>query len=174
MFYSHTTGGFYSAEIHGSAMPEDVVAITQGEHSALLSGLSQGDVIACNSNTDWKPILVAPEVDVSPERIERDIAAARYQAETAGITLNGMHLPTDRDSQALVTGAALAAVLDPNYHCQWKTAEGFVDLEASQIIAIATAMRTHVQACFDREAQLLAALKLGNYSPDQLAENWPV
>lgn len=110
---------------------------------------------------------------LSAAELQARIAARRYQAETAGTIVNGMALPTDRDSQALVTGAALAAWMDQNYTCQWKTADGFVALAAQQIIALASAMRAHVQACFDREAALLDALTAGTYTDEQLDQGWP-
>ena len=47
-----------------------------------------------------------------------EIAARRFRAETAGITVNGMALPTDRDSQALGTGAVLAAANAPSFTSQ--------------------------------------------------------
>lgn len=115
----------------------------------------------------------APAASTVPE-LQSRIATRRYQAETAGITVNGMPLDTGRDSQSLVTGAALAAVIDPNYTCQWKTAGGFVDMSAQQIIVLASAMRAHVQACFDREADLLDALAAGTYTDEQLNQGWPV
>lgn len=121
--------------------------------------------------------LTPPAVESPPPptlgELTQSIAARRYQAETAGTIVNGMALPTDRDSQALVTGAALAAWMDPNYTCQWKTADGFVDLAAQQIIALASAMRAHVQACFDREAALLDALDAGTFTVEQLDQGWP-
>jgi len=82
------------------------------------------------------------------------LASSRYEAETAGITVNGATIATDRTSQALITGAALKATQDGTYTCQWKTAQGFVTLTAAQIIAIADAVRDHVQGCFDAEATL--------------------
>lgn len=121
--------------------------------------------------------FTAPETPVAPDPTEDEltalIAARRYLAETSGITVNGMPLDTGRDSQGLVTGAALSAVIDSAYSCQWKTAEGFVDLTAQQIIAIASAMRAHVQACFDREASLLAAVQNGEFVESMLDEGWP-
>lgn len=43
---------------------------------------------------------------------------------------------------------------------RWKTASGeFVTLTAPQIIALALAVRAHVQACFDREADLAAQIR---------------
>jgi len=101
------------------------------------------------------------------------IASRRYDAETAGIDLNGMRIDTGRDSQALITGAAVSAMLDPGYSVRWKTAGGFVELSAEQIIGVASAVRAHVQACFDREADLLAELDAGTLTADMLQEGWP-
>ena len=89
----------------------------------------------------------------------RELAAARYAAEIAGMTMNGMKVRTDRESQAMITGAALAATQDMDYTCRWKTENGFVTLTAAQIVAVATAVRSHVQAQFDREAELTAQVK---------------
>jgi hypothetical protein len=101
------------------------------------------------------------------------IAARRYESETSGITQNGMFIDTGRDSQALITGAALSAMLDPAYVCNWKTSEGFVQLDAQTLIGIAQAIRAHVQACFDREAVLLTALENGSFVEDMLNGGWP-
>ena len=101
------------------------------------------------------------------------IAAVRYLHETAGITVNGVSIDTNRDSQALITAAALSAVIDPTYACIWKALSGPVELTATQLIAVATAVRAHVQACFDRECQLLEALAEGTYTIDMLDHGWP-
>ncbi|WP_225923563.1 DUF4376 domain-containing protein [Pseudomonas marvdashtae] len=101
------------------------------------------------------------------------IASVRYQHETAGITVNAVSIDTTRDSQALITAAALSAVIDPTYLCVWKALNGPVTLTAAQIIEIATAIRAHVQACFDRECQLLKALAEGTYTADMLDHGWP-
>lgn len=76
------------------------------------------------------------------------IAAMRFDMETAG--LEGVR--TDRESQALITGAALKAMQDSGYSCRWKTEAGFVELSAQEILGIADAVREHVQSCFDWEA----------------------
>ena len=104
---------------------------------------------------------------------EGRIADRRYQVETAGITLNGARIDTSRDSQGLIAGAALAAVLDAQYSVRWKTAGGFITLTAEQILGVASAVRAHVQACFDREAELLAALQGASYETGMLDEGWP-
>ena len=58
MFYSKSTNGFYSREIHGDAIPSDAVEITADEHSALLEGQSQGKRIVADEN--GYPVLQDP------------------------------------------------------------------------------------------------------------------
>ncbi|WP_313397157.1 DUF4376 domain-containing protein [Stutzerimonas nitrititolerans] len=107
------------------------------------------------------------------QMVATKIAPRRYDAEISGITLNGMRIDTGRDSQGLISGATLQAVLDPDYSLNWKTASGFVTMDAEQIIGVATAVRAHVQACFDREAELLEALADGTFTESMLEEGWP-
>lgn len=95
-----------------------------------------------------------------------EIAAARYNAETAGVAVNGVLIDTGRDSQALITGAALAAVIDSSYSLNWKTESGFIHLTASEIIAVAQAVRAHVQSCFDREGELVALVDAAQTAED--------
>ena len=82
---------------------------------------------------------------------KQEIAAARYAAEIAGVTVGGVVVRTDRESQALITGAALKATQDAEYVCTWKSESGFVTLDAATVLAVADAVRTHVQTCFDTE-----------------------
>ena len=69
--------------------------------------------------------------------------------------MNGMTIPTDRESQSLITGAALQAIIDNNYVCNWKTKNGFIPLDAPTILKIAKIVREHVQNCFDKEKSLI-------------------
>lgn len=101
------------------------------------------------------------------------IASERYSREGVGITVDGFEIATTRDSQGLIASTGLSAVLDPDYRCNFKTLNGFVEVGAVQIIAIAKAVRAHVQACFDRELVLLRAIEAGEYSEGMLAEGWP-
>lgn len=118
------------------------------------------------------------------EKAERDsaiaaewagrIAARRFQAETGGVIVEGIQVNTERDSQALLTGAAFAASLDPAYQIKWKAATGFVDLTGEQILGIASQVRAFVQACFNREAELLGAVADGSITAEMLEGGWPV
>lgn len=129
------------------------------------------------------PVPTGPEWRLAtPEDIERirnpaptaaSIAARRYKAEIGGVTLNGMRIDTDDRSKLLINGAALEATIDPTYVMQWKTPDGFIELTAQQVVGIARAVRAHVQACFDREAVLLAALEAGTLTDVMLEQGWP-
>ena len=102
------------------------------------------------------------------------IAARRFQVETGGVTVAGVQINTERDSQSLLTGAAFAASIDPDYRIKWKAETGFVDLSAQQIIGVASAVRAFVQACFNREAELLGAVADRSITAEMLEEGWPV
>lgn len=117
------------------------------------------------------------------EKAERDAAIAadwkqriadrRYIAETSGTTINGMPIDTGRDSQGLITGAAVQAIIDPSYSLHWKTSAGFVDLTGQQVLGVASAVRAFVQACFNRESELLDAVADGTITADMLEDGWP-
>ncbi|NLY59645.1 MAG: DUF4376 domain-containing protein [Gammaproteobacteria bacterium] len=140
--------------------------------------LERNGFIYNDSEQRWETAwLVRPkntdELESDRAAIRQQVADRRYQAETSGTIINGMPIDTGRDSQALITGAAVSAMLDPGYTVHWKTGDGFVELTAEQIIGVATAVRSHVQACFDREAELLTALDGGTLTPEMLQEGWP-
>lgn len=124
---------------------------------------------------DWsKVVTVESKATADLAALKKSIAAARYEHEISGIVVSGMEVDTGRDSQGLIAGACLAAVIDPNYVVNWKCAEGiFLPLTATQIIGVATAVRAHVQACFDRESVLLSAVADESYTPEMLTQGWP-
>lgn len=101
------------------------------------------------------------------------IADRRWAAEVAGVDITGIHVDTDDRSKLLINGAALEAMIDPGYVMKWKTLSGFVELQAAQVLAVARAVRAHVQACFDREAVLLDAVANGTITADMIEESWP-
>lgn len=130
-------------------------------------------VVVVRQVVPWTAEEIAEHEAARRAEVAQQIAARRNDAETAGITVNGLQIDTGRDSQALITGATVQAMLDQAYSLRWKTPAGFVDLTAEQIIGVATAARAHVQACFDREAELLEALAAGTFTPEMLDQGWP-
>lgn len=129
--------------------------------------VTDGRATATYPVLDYSSDEVAGILEAAKERKRSEIAAARWEAETAGIDVNGFTVRTDRESQALVTGAALQAIVDYDYECRWKTSEGFVHLSAEQIKYIAQLVRSHVQSCFDREAELCGLIDKAK-SPEKL------
>lgn len=82
------------------------------------------------------------------------IASDRYDEEVSGYTINGMIVATNRESKALLTANTLKANMDPTFVAKWKMENGFVTLNASQIIAISDAVRDFTQTLFDKEGTL--------------------
>lgn len=117
-------------------------------------------------------LVKQPFPEVLPDYAQL-VALERYKREATGVQVDGLQIETTRDSQALIASTGLSAVLDPEYRCNFKTLTGFVEIGAAQIIEIAKAVRTHVQACFDRELSLLRAIEAGEYRDDMLSEGWP-
>jgi hypothetical protein len=133
-----------------------------------------GTQVARWTGSDWEKLAAAPEPEPAPAPDwPALIAARRYQVETGGVTVEGIPVNTERDSQALLTGAAFAASLDPNYQIKWKAATGFVELNRDQVIGLASEVRAFVQACFNREAELLGFVADGSITAEMLEEGWP-
>ena len=130
--------------------------------------IADGRATATYPVLDYSADEVAGILEAAKSAKRAEIAAARWAEETAGIDVNGFTVRTDRESQALITGAALKAMQDSEYSCRWKTESGFVELTSLQISAVADAVRAHVQGCFDREAELLTLIEAAE-SPEELA-----
>lgn len=121
----------------------------------------------------WVSRPKTPDDFENDKALERKaIRSRRDKALVAGTTVNGVTVATDNVSQQRITGVALAATVDASITVRWKLPDStFVTLTAAQIIDIAQGVRTHIQACFDREAELLAALEAGqSYDIDA---GWP-
>lgn len=109
----------------------------------------------------------------SAEGRKERIAVKRYEVETAGVEANFMQIATDRQSQAMLSGAVLSAQLDPTLTLRWKLANGEVLLNKTELEAISTVVRQHVQACFDRELDLIAKVDAGTFTDADLETGWP-
>lgn len=105
--------------------------------------------------------------------LEARIAARRYEVETAGVLIGDVALATDRTAQGQLANVAVAAFMDEGFRCRWKTRDGFVELSSSQILEVARAVQKHIEACFDREAELLDYLASGLYEEVMFDQGWP-
>ncbi|MDU4251957.1 DUF4376 domain-containing protein [Pseudomonas sp.] len=170
LYFCAETLGFLSSDIHGNAIPEGAIEISREAYESLLREQVTGRRIAANES--GQPILLDPAAPTEAS-LRNLIAARRLEAEVSGVEVGGVRFSTSRDSQGLISNVVSAAMLDSGYHCNWKTLGGFIELNAEQILEMARAVRTHVQACFDREAELLTHLETGTFAESMLDEGWP-
>ncbi len=84
--------------------------------------------------------------------------AKRDATEAAGITVNGVAIASDTDSQNRVNNAYNGMVVSGATSIPFKSGSGFVTLSLDQVKAIGTALFAHTQACFSAEDQVDAAL----------------
>lgn len=158
--------GRYDSALH-SVIPEQAVELSDEVFLATRT----------DQTGEWRlvdgEVVKVPFAIVEPNYPEL-FAQTRFLHETHGIAIEGLNIETSRDSQALIASTGLSAILDPEYRCNFKTLNGFVEIGAEQILAIAKAVRSHVQTCFDRELDLLRALEARTYKDEMLAEGWPL
>lgn len=100
MFYSKSSGGFYSREINGDNIPDDCVEITAEYHAVLIEGQSQGKLIQADAN--GKPVLADPPAPTQAQII------AQYESalDTHLDSVAKLHRYNDRFSFALRAGFA--------------------------------------------------------------------
>lgn len=108
--------------------------------------------------SETEPVLSVPP---TKDQLRAYAADARWRKETGGIDFNGAQVRTDRESQAMITGALALMQLNPSSNIPFKTATGFVTLDAPTVTALALAVAAHVQTCFAKEAELAAAIESG-------------
>lgn len=86
MFYSKSTGGFYTREIHGDNIPADAVEITSEQHSELIEGQSQGKLIQADAN--GRPVLADPPPPTTEQIIAQYTAGVQQHLDTFAQTRN--------------------------------------------------------------------------------------
>lgn len=134
-----------------------------GLHGVELSVNAEGTVTFGTDITEEQAAAVRAVFASHNPQISRLLEHAknrRWEKEVGGIVVNGSLIATDRESQAMLTGAAAMAQIDTSFTAMWKSADGtFTELGAGQIIALARAVGKHVQACFAMEAAVNEAVK---------------
>lgn len=94
-YYSKTTTGFYSSEIHGDAIPADAVEISTEKYFELRDGRAQGKSIS--SDVDGLLVLVDPP-PIDPQIvISAILAPVKLLREVAINRINGI---ADRKQRA--------------------------------------------------------------------------
>lgn len=106
------------------------------------------------SNIDLSHLITAEtKIETARQNALSRLADLRWRHETGGIVLdNGARVSTSRESQGQIGSAVLSVQsgLIAN-GIAWKTDQGWVELDAPAILALAAQVSTHVQACFAAE-----------------------
>ena len=84
--------------------------------------------------------------------------AKRDETEAAGITVNGIAVASDPDSQTRVANAYSGMQVTGATSIRFKATSGFIVLTFDQVKAVGSALFAHTQACFDAESQVDAGL----------------
>lgn len=89
-------------------------------------------------------------------------ARKRYEKEVGGTVVDSVAYLTDRETQSKFAAAVLMAQINPSATFSWKVADSaFVSLDATAMIAVASAVGAYVQSCFAAEATVVAGIKDG-------------
>lgn len=131
-----------------------------------------GDVVR------WVYELEEITVEARKAELLTALANRRWEAETGGLTFGAMRIPTDRDTQSridqIVKAYADGDLTDP---VSFKMPFGFISLGETELRAIKRAGALHIQACFQREADIaaliLAAQSHADLDAADFAHGWP-
>jgi hypothetical protein len=101
-----------------------------------------------------------PDIEVFKEHTKNKVATKRWQQEIGGITINNVGYATDRESQTKYTAVHVAiSQADPNtWSINWKTNEGFVNLNAQEMMAVIYLVLGHVESCFNKESEFVTTI----------------
>jgi hypothetical protein len=114
-------------------------------------GLSLGGRIT--TGQEGIPVLVARTLAAAKAAKLAALAAHRYAVETAGLTVNGATIMTDRGSQAMITGAYVACQINPERLIDFKGVDDiWIQIPAAVVSQIAAAVSDHVQSMFTKES----------------------
>ncbi|WP_321337898.1 DUF4376 domain-containing protein [Breoghania sp.] len=111
---------------------------------------------------DWdagKSMVAEPSA--TTDELIAGLASIRFEAETGGVTVSGMEIMTDRESQAKILAVRVKAAADPDFSTTWKALNGWFALNAATIVALSDAVLAHVAACFQAEEAVAAAIDAG-------------
>lgn len=112
MFYSASTGGFYTTQIHGDSMPADVVRITTEEHAALHAAQASGHAIA--SDGSGRPILQGlPQPSMAALCARIDATADRARHTVAGDPLRAVEYDRARIEAEQFAAAGYQGTVPP-------------------------------------------------------------
>jgi hypothetical protein len=105
------------------------------------------------------PIYGEVDIDTLKQGKLWQLADARWREETAGFTYNSHEFHSDRESQDRVFQAYMASLSDPNFTVTWKTKTGWLEMTASDFIALYNEFQTFLHGLYQKEKNLQALVE---------------
>jgi len=144
---------------------------TLGDWAERNVGFSQADLDAVVSSAfaswvnQFNPVVESP-VELTGDALKTFLkayaAAKRYAIETGGISVAGLSVATDRQTQAILSATVQAFQLGLlTGSIDWKASNGWVALDQPTITAIASSVLAHVQGAFSKERAVNDAIDAG-------------
>lgn len=133
------------------------VDIFTEEFAALLVPFVAGVQVGYAQDASGK-FAAPPEPTLSVDQLAAYAKQQRDQTEAAGLTVNGVAVASDPDSQTRVANAYSGMQVTGAASIRFKATAGFIVLTLDQVKAIGSALFAHTQACFDAEDQVDAGL----------------
>ncbi len=129
-------------------------------------------------NDKWVIRKALPTFEETKHNKLVELENLRWLKETGGTTFNGWQLATDPVSQTKYVGAVVSVQINPNSIIKWKMSNGeFVELSAEDVTSMAMAVRAHIQACFDKEAELQLSISSATNKEEldaiDITTGWP-
>lgn len=172
-----------------TTIPEDVL-LAHGSFPVIETVKPQGDivwedvpVVAGNEcYQSWAVAEYTPEEsafaleEAKQRKLER-LERFRFDEETRGITVGGLPVKTDRESQSLLSGALAAVGRRNDKQFRWKAGGSYVQLGKAQIEALHDAVTDYVEACREREYTLFLSIQAASTEAEVAAIDttvgWP-
>jgi len=101
-----------------------------------------------------------------------ELADSRWQEETAGYIYKGHEFHSDRESQDRVFQAYMASLSDSNFTVTWKTKTGWLEMTASDFIALYNEFQTFLQGLYQKEKALQEQVEAATTIEELEAIQW--
>jgi hypothetical protein len=136
------------------------------------------DAVVQNVQVGASGAVTPAQPDMSLQSVKNrkkaEIAAARLSFEVSGVTVSGVRVLTDRESQAILTGAYATLKAGLVESLDWKAADGsFVTITTPEALTMAQVVANHVQASFATERELVAQIDAATTEQQVAAVTWP-
>jgi hypothetical protein len=163
-----------------TAPPEAIhIQVQSGEEFFLNPSTGSNFIVAGNAVYVPPPEPPLPTLAELKTAKYQEIAIARFADETGGIVINGVTIPTDRESQATLTGTVISMANGYVSSVRWKTASSgndgqpiFISVGLAQILDIASKVAQHVETAFAKEEELCDRVVAATNETDIAAVRW--